>query len=168
VSERHTLLLVLLTCVFAGGAIEPLAACLSRVPKVGRFWAGKFAPAGLLLALVAAALPATLKPLHPQREGHKHAGKWLKENATPADCVIDPFCWAEWYAERTLYHIPPDPPDAKVLYTVLDSKTRPEEHSRLPRLGLARGVAASGTIVYSWPENVPPEQASVKVYKTTR
>ncbi|HUR55927.1 MAG TPA: glycosyltransferase family 39 protein [Gemmataceae bacterium] len=168
VSERHTLLLVLLTCVFAGASLEPLALCLSRIPKIGRIWAGKLAPAGLLLALVAAALPSTLKPLHPQREGHKHAGKWLKEHATNEDCVIDPFSWADWYAERTLYHIPPDPPDAKVLYTVLDSKTRPEEHTRLPRMALARDVAASGTVVYWWPENVPPEQASVKVYKTTR
>ena len=168
VSERHTLLLVMLACVFAGAALQPLAECLSHVPKLGRVWAGRFAPFGLLLALAVAALPATLKPLHAQREGHKHAGKWLKEHAVPEDCIIDPFCWAEWYGERTLYHIPPDPHEAKVLYTILDAKTRPEEHSRLPRLGLAKDVAASGAVVYSWPENVPVEQAAVKVYKTTR
>ena len=168
VSERHTLVLVMVACVFAGGALEPFAALLSRIPKIGRLWAGKNAAAWLLVALAASALPATLKPLHPQREGHKHAGKWLKEHATPADVVIDPFCWADWYAERTLYHIPPDPADAKVLYVVLDNKTRPEEHTRLPRMQLAKDVAASGVVVYSWPENVPPERASVKVYKTTR
>lgn len=168
VSERHTLVLVMIACVFAGAALEPLAAALSRVPKVGRIWSGKLAPAGLLLAVVASALPATLKPLHPQREGHKHAGRWLKEHATPADVVIDPFCWADWYSQRTLYHIPPDPADARVLYVVLDNKTRADEHTRLPRMQLAKDVAASGVVVYSWPENVPPDQASVKVYKTTR
>jgi hypothetical protein len=168
VSERHTLLLVLIACVFAGAALEPLAAALSHVPKVGRVWAGRFAPAGLLLALALAALPATLKPMHPQREGHKHAGKWLKEHIEPEAALIDPFCWAEWYAERALYYIPPDPPEAKVLYTVLDDKTRPEDHLRLPRLKLAKDVAASGTVVYWWPENVPAEKATVKVYRTTR
>lgn len=168
VSERHTLLLVLIACVFAGAALEPLAAALSRLPRVGHIWAGKFAPVGLLLALVVAALPATLKPMHPQREGHKHAGKWLKEHATSEDVVIDPFCWAEWYAERALYYVPPDPPDAKVLYVVLDDKMREDQHTRLPRLGLAKEVAASGTVVYWWPENVPQEQAKVRVVKTVR
>jgi 4-amino-4-deoxy-L-arabinose transferase-like glycosyltransferase len=168
VSERHTLVLVLIACVFAGAALEPFAALLSRIPRVGHVWAGRYATVGLLLALAVSALPATLKPLHPQREGHKHAGKWLKENAKPGDIVIDPFCWADWYAERTLYHIPPDPENGAVLYVVLDNKTRPEEHTRLPRMQLAKDVAASGVVVYSWPENVPPEQASVKIYKTTR
>jgi hypothetical protein len=168
VSGRHTLLLVLVGCVFAGAALEPLAAALARLPRIGHLWAGRYAPAALLVALVAAALPATLKPLHPQREGHKHAGKWLKEHAAPEDAIIDPFCWAEWYAERALYYVPADPPAAKVHYVVLDDKMRPDEHTRLPRLNLAKEVAASGTVVYWWPEDVPQEKAKVRVFKTVR
>jgi hypothetical protein len=170
VSERHVVLLVLVGCAFSAAALGPVAAALSHVPKLGRLWAGRLAPAGLLLAVVASALPSTLKPLHEQREGHKHAGRWLKENAGEGDCVIDPFDWAQWYAGRTLHFIPTDPPGAEVLYAVLDGKNHSEDHERLPRMKDARNVAADGrsAIVYQWPEDGPRDSAKVLVYKLVR
>lgn len=166
VSERHTVLLVMIGCVFAAAALEPVAEWLATLPKVGRFWSRKFAPVGLLLLLVAIALPATLKPLHANREGHKHAGRWLAEHAEEGACVIDPFCWAEWYAWRSLYFVPEDPPNAKVIYSVLENAPA-TPHSRLPRLDLAKDVAKSGKLVYFWPEG-DPQKATVCIYKTTR
>ncbi|MBX9582262.1 MAG: glycosyltransferase family 39 protein [Gemmataceae bacterium] len=171
VSERHTVLLVTVGCLFAGAALEPVAAALASLPKVGRFWAGKLAPAGLLVMLVATALPATLRPLHANREGHKHVGRKLAELAAEHEArgepitVVDPFCWAEWYSGRSLYYVPQDQPAATVRYVVLDDRTRPEDHTRLPRLDVARDLAAAGTVIYHWPEDVPVEQAKVKLYK---
>jgi hypothetical protein len=167
VSERHTVLLVLVGCLFAGAALEPVAAGLAALPKVGRLWAGRYAAVGLLAMLVATALPATLKPLHPNREGHKHAGRWLAAHLQPTDCLIDPFEWAQWYAWRSLYFVPEDPPNATVIYSVVENNPA-TPHSRLPRLDLALDVAKGGTLVYHWPEDGPPEKATVHVYKTVR
>lgn len=164
VSEHHTLLLAMVGCVFAAAALRPVADLLARVPKVGRL----VGPAGLLAVVVAAGLPSTLKPLHANREGHKHAGRWLADHTHPdADCVIDPFCWADWYAGRTLYVVRPDPQGAAVTYAVTDGKDRAEDHDRLPRIEAARNVAADGrsVVVYHWPEGVPVEEAQVLVYK---
>jgi hypothetical protein len=171
VSERHTVLLVAVGCVFAGAALEPAAAALASLPRVGRFWAGRYAPAGLLVMLAATALPATLRPLHANREGHKHVGRKLGELAAEHAArgepitVVDPFCWAEWYSGRTLYYVPQDQPAATVRYVVLDDKNRPDDHPRLPRLDVARQLAAAGQVIYHWPEGVPAERAKVKLYK---
>ena len=97
----------MLACVFAAAALEPLAVILQSLPVLGRLviWP-KAAPGGILLAIVVAALPVTLKPLHPHREGHKHAGRWLADKMAPNDWLMDPLAWGEWYAGRTLYNPP--------------------------------------------------------------
>lgn len=171
ISERHTLPLVMTGCVFAAAALEPVAAALSCLPLVGRFWAGRLAPAGLLLTVVAAALPATLKPLHDHREGHKHAGRWLAGQVRDQDCLIDPFEWAQWYSGRSLHNVPPDPPAAEVTYAVVDDKEHhSDSHERLPRMDDARNVARDGrsVVAYHWPEDAPVAAAKVKVYKLVR
>jgi hypothetical protein len=173
VSERHTILLVMIGCLFAGAALKPLAAGLASIPTVGQLWAGKYAWAGFLVMLTATALPSTVKPLHANREGHKHAGHWLASRVKDGDCLIDPFEWAQWYAWRSLYFVPNDPPadpPPVFTYAVVDDKLRAEEHLRLPRMPDALNVAADGRseVVYHWPENLPVEQAKVKVYRLIR
>ncbi|MBX9628551.1 MAG: glycosyltransferase family 39 protein [Gemmataceae bacterium] len=166
VSERHTLLLVLIGCVFAAAGVQRLAGW-SRA----RGGAARYAPAAVAAVLVATALPSTLKPLHANREGHKHAGRWLLANTDrDKDCVIDPFEWAAFYGWRTLYFIPADPPDPEVTYAVVDDKEHDGDHARLPRMKDARAVKEDGrsVVVYHWPEDVPVEQAKVKVYKLVR
>ncbi|MFO0801321.1 MAG: glycosyltransferase family 39 protein [Gemmataceae bacterium] len=157
VSERHTLLLVLIGCVFAAAALEPVAALLRN--RVRAEW--------LLVGVALIALPATMKPLHANREGFKHAGRWMAEHVTAADCVIDPFEWAQFYSGRSLYAVPPDPKDPPHTYAVVDDHTRPGEHTRLPRLDQAIDLMsnANSRVVYHWPENLPEEQARVKVYR---
>ncbi|HYH68618.1 MAG TPA: glycosyltransferase family 39 protein [Urbifossiella sp.] len=160
VSERHTLLLVMIGCVFAAAALEPVALLLRN--RVRAEW--------LLVGIAVAAIPATLKPLHANREGFKHAGRWMAENVTPADCVIDPFEWAQFYSGRSLYGVPPDPEKPVNTFAVVDDRTRADEHVRLPRLDLAIDVLKNGNsrVVYHWPENVPESEAKVKVYRLTR
>jgi hypothetical protein len=160
VSERHTLLLVMIGCVFAAAALEPLAALLRN--RVRAEW--------LLVGIALAALPATLKPLHANREGFKHAGRWMAEHVTSADCVIDPFEWAQFYSGRSLYGVPADPKDPPHTYAVADDRTRPDQHGRLPRLDQAIDVMTNGNsrVVYHWPEDVPVEQGKVFVYRLSR
>jgi hypothetical protein len=159
VSERHTMLLVMIGCVFAAAALEPLAELLRN--RVRAEW--------LLVGIALAALPATLKPLHANREGFKHAGRWMAGHVTPADCVIDPFEWAQFYSGRSLYGVPGDPAEPANVYAVVDDRTRPDEHVRLPRLDLAINVMNDGRseVVYHWPEGGPVENARVKVYRLT-
>ncbi|HEY2783951.1 MAG TPA: glycosyltransferase family 39 protein [Fimbriiglobus sp.] len=165
VSERHTMLIVALGTVVAAGTLEPIGRLWAWVPGAEKF-AGLPAAGVGLIVLVAAALPATFRPLHDNRAGHFYAGRYLGSVVTDADAVFDPFCWAEYYAGRTYDHIPPDPPGAKVSYAILE--TGPSPHSRLPRLEHAKIIAAAGKVVYYWPENGTVEQAKVLVYKTVR
>ncbi|MBN9521905.1 glycosyltransferase family 39 protein [bacterium] len=162
VSERHTLLLVMIGCVFAAAALEPVSELLRG--RVRAEW--------LLALIVLAALPSTLKPLHANREGFKHAGRWLADNVKTGDMVIDPFEWSQWYSGRSLYAIPPDPKEdpPRMTYAVVDDRTRADEHVRLPRLEAAINVMNDGRsrVVYHWPEDGPVEAAKVKVYQLVR
>jgi hypothetical protein len=96
VSERHTMTMVALGCVVAAGSLEPIGRFWARVPGAQKFAGLPAAGAGLIV-LVAAAVPATFRPLHDNRAGHYFAGKYLGSVATDADAVFDPFCWAEYY-----------------------------------------------------------------------
>lgn len=178
VSERHTVLIVMVGCLFAAAALQVIAGWFRDRPRLGRLATG-----ALLVGLVATALPSTLKPLHPHREGYKHAGRWLKEmheawcaeqEARPPDQretapgIYDPFEWSDWYSGRTLYtKVHPANPD--IAYAVWDNsaKDRGDAHERLPVLDQAKRIKDDGRAVrvYHWPEDVAPEQASVHVYR---
>jgi hypothetical protein len=83
--------------------------------------------------------------------------------------VIDPFCWAEFYSGRSLYHVPEDPPGATAIYAIVeDSKDKP--HSRLPRYDAALNVAGDGwsEVVFSWPQDPAAGKAKVLVVKLDR
>jgi hypothetical protein len=165
VSERHTVLFVMLACVLAGSAIGPLARFVSDVPSLGRLvvWPGAL-PATLLVALVASALPYTLKPMHPHREGHKHAGLWLAENMEKGDHLIDPLSWAEWYAGLTLHRTAEYKGRPEHVWVVVE-RGKGSPHSRIPQWERAVQITTGRTPVYRWPENAPPEGPAVEVYK---
>jgi hypothetical protein len=165
VSERHVILLVLLGCVFAVAGLSELRQRVKSYPPAVRTL-----PIVVLLVLVGISIPSALKPLHANREGHKHAGLWLKENLKHDDCLVDPFEWAGCYSEKTLHHVFPDPNDPEVIYAVTDDKDREEDHARLPRMREARAVMADGrsVVAYHWPEDRPVPEAKVTVYKLVR
>lgn len=165
VSERHTVLLVMLCCLLGAAGIGPVVRGVARVPVLGRVvvWPAA-APAVLLAVLVASALPYTFKALHPHREGHKHAGKWLAAHAGEGDWLQDPLAWAEWYAGRTLYQPPHYPGRPKYVWVVLE-KGKGSPHSRLPQWEEARQRAAGHRPVYRWPEDAPETGPAVEVYK---
>lgn len=160
VSERHTLLLAYLCCLFTGGWLA------SGVRNRLVAWL-------LLAALVAASLPGALKPLHANRAGHLHAGRFLAGSVGPGDALIDPFAWAQWYSGQSLYGVPedPGPEELRTRWVVWEptAGTKQNPHSRLPRLEAARNVvndrANPPQVAYFWPEDATPETARVVVYR---
>ncbi len=170
-SERHTLSVVFVGCFFAAYGLEELPRLLCRLPGVGG-WLGRPAVTPIVLvAVVASCLPAVLrKSLHDQKAGHVSAGRYLGERLGADDALIDPYDWAGYYAGRTLRSIPPDPPDARVVYAVVEGGKDDEPHSALPRRKAALDVANDGrsVLVYHWPEDAPPEKAKVMVYRLDR
>lgn len=166
VSERHTLLLTLLACQFAAAGLPLFAAGLGQLlPRIERLGV-RITAASILVAIVASSLPFALKSMHHHREGHKHAGEWLATHMTDNDAIVDPFCWAEWYAGRTLYRTSWNPEKSRNTYVIWENTTA-TPHSRLPVFPEAKRLKESpgSRIVYHWPENVPEEKATIQVYK---
>jgi hypothetical protein len=165
ISERHTLQFVMVSCIFAAAALEPLIGFVTSSTLLGRlFLWPKAAPCLFLAGLVASALPFTLQNMHTQREGHKHAGRWLATHMNDQDWLIDPFAWAEWYSGRTLYKTPTyyGHPDVK---WVIVEEGPSSPHSRLPQLEEANGLKTTGELVYQWPENPTKKSHVVCVYR---
>ena len=99
------------------------------------------APVTFFLALVASALPYSLKPMHQQREGHKHAGRWLATQMNEKDWLQDPLAWAEWYAGRTLYKTASYDGQPEFVWIVIEKgKGSPTlaYHSGTRRIGVSR------------------------------
>jgi hypothetical protein len=164
VSERHTLMLVLLICIFAATALYPLT---SRFGEHSRTII-----LGLVLLLLAVNIPGSLKSPHANRTGHPHAGKYLAEHVQPNELVIDPFSWAEWYSGRSLYSVPKiQQADEVARWAILEPGA--SNHSRLPLYEAALNVQKDrdnpAKLVYWWPEDVPKEiaheKAKVVVYR---
>jgi hypothetical protein len=167
VSERHTMLITLIACQFAAAALPLLATAVGQaLPFFDRIGI-RVTAAGLLVCLVAGSLPFALKPLHANREGHKHAGRWLAEHLTAKDAVVDPFAWAEWYAGRTLYRSSGTNPDpSRNTYIIVEPNAK-TAHSRLPVLDGAKKLAEHPTqrVVYQWPEGAPKDKVQVQIVK---
>lgn len=165
VSERHALPLALLVCVFAAVGIGATATYAKTWfpfanPRRDRWL--------IALALIASALPVALKPLHETRTGFKYAGQFLAGVYRDGDVIVDPFSWSEFYSGAAVGRIVPEPPQAAVLWTVLEGPGSKNPHKRLPKMDLATGIAKSGRPAYHWPEDGPLSDAKVVVYKTVR
>jgi hypothetical protein len=175
ISERHTVLFTMLCCIFAAASLEPLAHMIEHLPRLGRLviWPKATAPT-ILVALVLSALPYTLKPMHPQRVGHKHVGLWLAEHMNKADpehkrdgdWLRDPFSWGEWYAGRTLHDSPKCPGRPEYVWVIIESGKNDSPHSRLPLWEEAVKVTAGRKPEYHW--TAPgTDGPAVEVYKVT-
>lgn len=161
VSERHTLWVVAIGCLFAAAALAPIsrwmAAWMPWRPGEDRFWT-----ASLLITLIVITLPAIVtRTPHANRAGHRQAGEWLARHAEAGAVIHDPFCWAAFYAgqEPTTKAEP-----GQTMYIVLEPN-RSNPHRRLPTMNEARQRAESAKAVYHWPENVSHDRARVVVFR---
>ncbi len=160
-SERHTLSIVYVGCLFAAVGIRELGALLAKRTVVGDLL-GEQGGAGFVLAVVlVACLPIALKPLHESRVGHVQAGRFLAQDGvmSDSDALIDPFDWAAFYSGRTLQTIPADPGEPRVRWAILelDKEGKPEiPHSVTPRHSAAMDVFHDrdnpAEVAFRWPE----------------
>jgi Dolichyl-phosphate-mannose-protein mannosyltransferase len=165
VSQRHTLLSVLITCIFAGVGFGEIGKVAVHWWKCGTPWQWGAIWAVLLIA---AALPRDFRSLHEDRAGHKAAGKWIAEQNQPDIEVVDPFGWAEWYAGRSLTRDPswfPQTYDGREKYAIFEPNAK-SPHSRLQYYDTARilVVDKKAEIVFRYPPGVPDDQIKVAVY----
>jgi hypothetical protein len=194
VSQRHTLPIALVSCVLAACAFpalgiwavqlwhtRPVARLGLRVfrPFAGRWRARRmvralrsaspwFLAAIWTALLLTPSLPRDLYSLHSERAGHKPAGLWIKQNGDPGVEVIDPFGWAEWYAERSLRSWPvPQPYDGRPKYVVFEPNSK-SPHSRLEWYEPAKKLIGDpGWAVeekYKYPPNAAADDVKVAVY----
>jgi hypothetical protein len=171
VSERHTILLVL--C----GSFPAVAATLVIGQKASRFlrWfnssqyqlstESNISSSFLVMALIASVLPKSFEPLHSNRSGFRDAGLWLAEHALPSDEILDPYCWAHYYAGRVFLEGSKleGPKDGKsVCYVVLEQSGN--SHLRLTEIPAAKRMAAQGKLVYEWEGTRNKDHCIVRVF----
>jgi len=158
VAERHTLLIVLCSSYFAAAALPYIS---DRVARIG-YGSGRRWSIVAAVMLVASCLPASMKPLHASRAGHRGAGLWIAAQNEPDAYLIDPFSWGEFFAGHT--RLPATMRfDEKTVYVIVEANSR--LHPRLHMMPFAKHFAAIGKPVYQWPANVPAENARVFVYR---
>lgn len=161
VAERHTLLIVLCGSYFAATAMVTIGAKLRAIPSLAKVGSASLWTGLIVVALVAAAIPGGMKPLHANRAGHRAAGLWIAKHRYPKDFIVDPFAWAEFYAGQIRQ--PASHGDQiSVFYAVIEGPGN--LHPRLHVMALALKIKEHGKLVYYWPENVAPEKAKVFVY----
>ena len=194
VSQRHTLLTVMISCVLAASAFPALGIwavqawhtrTLARTglrvfaPVAGKYRARwmihvlRSASPWILgtiwtLLLLAPALPRDFYSLHADRAGHKYAGEWLAKEGDPNIGLIDAFGWAEWYAGRSLREQPtPNPWDGNPWYVIYEPNAK-SPHSRLEYYAYAKMMMEWKAVqVYQYPSDVPPDEIKVAVYLYT-
>jgi hypothetical protein len=171
VSERHVQLLVLCGIFTGAAAVAAFGDWLWL--WAARLWSekgtatlsGTWPAVALFLMLAGLGLPEVLKPLHLNRAGHRDAGLWLAQNALPTDEVIDPNCWAHYYAGRVFLEGKPLPSPRGTTYVVLETNDSDREHSaRLPFIEKAKTIARRGKVVYHWPVDSIETQAKILVF----
>jgi len=192
VSQRHTLLTVMISCILAACAFPALGIwavqawhtrTLARIglrvfaPMFGKFGARwtihmlRSASPWVLgtiwtLLLLAPALPRDFYSLHADRAGHKVAGQWLAEHGDPNIELIDPFGWGEWYAGRSMREIPPapNPWDGKPKYVIFEPNAK-SPHSRLEYYVYAKTLFERNAVaIFQYPPDAPPDEIKVAVY----
>lgn len=131
-----------------------------------RLTSGRALATLLVLGLIGAALPKSLETLHGNRAGLRQAGTWLLEHADPSDEIVDPYCWAHYYAGcvfREGLPTEPEPGHVPVRYAVVEHGK--SEHHRLARLEEARRMEREGRLVFRWTGKQGKYDAEVAVYE---
>jgi 4-amino-4-deoxy-L-arabinose transferase-like glycosyltransferase len=165
VSQRHTLLTVMISCMFAAASFPIIGAWIIRSWKTPLF--AVRTPWGIgavfTLLVLAISLPRDLRSLHHERAGHKAAGYWLKEHAEGV-AIVDPFGWAEWYTGRTLREWPwLNPTDDRPIYIVFTPNAK-SPHSRLERYVFARDRYQRGELVFAYPPDASADKIEIGIY----
>ena len=141
VSTRHTLTLVIATLPWAAAGTIAIGRRLdSWLP--GKLRGSRAPQVVALAALVLAGVVLQSKSLHPSRWGHWAAGRWLAENASPGDAVLDTRGWAAFSSGCRGYdywHVRQALTDARLAYLVVG---RDELSARSARAATLKAMLA--------------------------
>lgn len=159
-SDRHAILIILCGVYWSADGIFLMGDALARFwdrTQVGRVlpaWTSPlFCTTVLLLGVALPGAYRSLGTLHEDREGFRQAGCWLAANTLPGDYVLDPYCWAHYYAGRVFVEHPAGPLPAKhppVFYVVYENSGN--KHARLKgNVAFAQQLIPQGQLVESWP-----------------
>jgi hypothetical protein len=164
-SERHLLPLAYVGCVFAILGLVAVAQRLTR-SREAQTNTVVIVLIGLILG---SCIPSLSRSLHGSRLGHKEAGIILREQATEADTIIDPFDYALWFSGRSLVQIKSDPPPTPGSYRWAVLEAGDSSNSATPRLPAAVAVAQDQLnkpeLVKWWPSDKPASEAKVSLYR---
>jgi hypothetical protein len=105
---------------------------------------------GLVVTFICLLMPKTLEPLHSTRAGYHAAGLWLAGHAGPGDQIVDPFCWAEYYAGQIFAYRTSASQTTRAAKQFVVLGCSDNEHERLPLIPVAESLAKEGTLVYEW------------------
>lgn len=168
VSERHTIMIILCGCYPASAATLKIGAGLgklwNRLFPSGN-WLGPAWPSFLGVLLLGSVVPKSFEPLHANRSGFKNAGLWLAENSHSFDQVLDPYCWAHYYAGRVfLEGRPQDAPPGRepICFVVLEQSGN--SHLRLTEIPQAKKLAQTGRLVFEWEGKRRKDHCVVRIY----
>ncbi len=164
ISDRHALLIVFIGSYWmAAGLLElprRTAALVGRVPR-------PLLALALPLCFAGACLPKDLQPLHDDRAGFRAVGLWIAEHAEAVDPVVDPYCWAHYYAGRVFTERQPtypSPGHVVVQYVVWEESNNPHPH--LTEVARADRLRQQGKLVHVWSgKRYGKETARVCVYE---
>ncbi len=148
ISERHTILLVLLGCFWSMKGLTVLGDYLAQSWRRWVWPAERWTMVCVVL-LVALGLFSSLKPRHTHRLGHREFGQWLGQQLKPSDRLVDPYRYMTFYAGwRTYYHnqlLNMDPNSPAYVVAEVDEK----DQTRKAVLG---DLPQRSKVIKVWPE----------------
>jgi hypothetical protein len=171
-SDRHTLVILLSGIYFAAAGLRRMGEWLGGVAvRLRPAWQGtrwarpEVRITAVLLLCCLGPLPRTLEKLHADRSGFRAAGYWLAGHTLPGDSVVDPYCWANYYAGRVFTEglsglartVPP------IFYMVVEEA--PSKHTRLEGHNGAMLMRQFGTEINRFAVKRGKERAAVVVYR---
>lgn len=145
VSERHTVLIVMVLCPFMVLALTWLTDRL----RLGRWHLRS--EVFLFAAIMLTALVPHGKPRHQQRWYHRSAGEWLAKQWQDGDHLTDPYGYATFYAGQPYFFRKPKASSRRQFVIV-----EPGEKDR-SRLAVIDEVRQLGKPIKVWPESGPPQ-----------
>ncbi len=153
VSERHTILIVLIGCFWSMQGMTLIGQYLAA--KVHRLaWSAQRWAMALLVLFVMAGLASALKPRHSHRTGHREFGLWLSQQLSPTDRLVDPYRYMTFYAGwRTYYHnrlLNLDPNTPAYVVAEVDEKD-------LTRKNILGDLPKRSKVIRVWPETGQPK-----------
>lgn len=167
-SDRHCVLIVVAILPLAALGVTSVAGAIADHRAMSKL-RGRKMTVVLITSLVVAGFLPHLKPGHPSRWGYAEAGRWIAENASPGEAVLDTRGWAAFASGLRSYgpwHIRQAITDTKLAYVVISDDELSAGTRRAGTLAALLDYAAEP--VAAFPEREGGSRIGVRVFRYTR